>query len=293
MNETPINIELKEGQEKIKILLHFYRHDEKESDETKSDTEVRLTEKGKLHAKSLSNEEINLSQTMAFGSPRKRTQETAGLIMAGSQDKINGDEGLEELKEKVNSELDYGSKLHYDPKLDFILPPSGPYFDELMTAFKEGKLMKYLVEESDKKSVKFGIEPGVCVYSGQASQIARILFKYFKILPRWKNLVNDESLEYKPVMERFLVSHQSVGESFLAKVIEITKGVEERDVFILAINNQGFDYAEGFNVEIMTDDNGEEKAHITYKKEKEGQVIFEYDEFVSGELIQSLILDEK
>jgi hypothetical protein len=292
MNETLTNIESKEGREKGRIDLYFFRHDEKEGDKTKSDTEVRLTEKGKLHAKSLSSEETDLSQAMAFGSPRKRTQETAGLIMAGAQGEINGTESLEELNEKLNSDLNYGSKLHYDPKLDFILPPSGPYFDELMTAFKAGQLMKYLVEESDAKAIQYGVETGVCAYSAQASQIAQILSKYFKILPRWENLVNDESKEYKPVMERFLASHQSVGESFLAKIIEKTKGVAERDAFILVINNQGFDFAEGFNVEILTDDNGEEKAHITYKKEKDGQVVFEYDEFVSGELIQSLILQK-
>ncbi len=58
---------------------------------------------------------------------------------------------------------------------------------------------------------------------------------------------------------------------------------------LLSLGNGGFGLGEGFEVEILTDDNGEEKAHITFKKEKDGQIIFEFDEMVSGEVIDGLI----
>ena len=290
MNETPTNIESKEGQEKVKILLHFFRHDDKEKAQ-KSDTEIRLTEAGRMHAKSQSSEETTLKKAVAYGSPRQRTQETAGFVMAGAQDNILGTESLEELNAKVNEDFGDGRKIRISDKLDFILPAKGPYYDELMTAFKEGRLLKYLVEESDAKAKEYGVETGVCTYGNQASQIAEVVERYFKAFPKYEKLVENKAEEgEKLTMERFLCSHQSVLESFLAKVIEQTKGKTERDAFVVAVKNQGFDFAEGFNIEIATDDNGEEKAHISYKKEKDGQVIFEYDEFVSGELIQSLIL---
>ena len=290
MNEIIKVVESKEQQEKAKIILHFFRHDEKESDKTKSDTEIRLTEKGRLHSKGLSRKETDMSQAMAFGSPRKRAQETAGLIMAGAQDEITGTETLEELKTKLNKDLKYGSKLHTDSRFDFELPPKGIYHDEVMLAFKESRFMKYLVEESDKRTEETGSEKDVINYSNLASQVAEIIEKYFKIMPRWKNLVKDEKKNYKSVMERFMVTHLSVQEAFLAKIIELTKGKSERDAFVSALNNQGFDYAEGFDVEIVADDNGEGKIHITYKKEKEGKIVFEFDEIVPVGMIENIIM---
>ncbi len=291
MNEIPINIESKEGQEKVKILLHFFRHDDKEKAQ-KSDTEIRLTEAGRMHAKSQASEDTTLKKAVAYGSPRQRTQETAGFVMAGAQDNILGTESLEELNAKVNEDFGSGKKIRVSDKLDFILPKEGPYYDELMTAFKAGKLLKYLVEQSDKRAEELSVEPGVCSYSNQASQIAEIVERYMEAFPRYEKLVEEKTeVDEKLTMERFLASHQSVLESFLAKVIEQTKGKTERDAFVAAVNDQGFSFAEGFNVEIATDESGEEKAHITYKKEKDGQAIFEYDEFVSVELIQSLILN--
>ena len=40
----------------------------------------------------------DISQSMAFGGPKERSQETAGLMMAGLKDEITGMESLEELK---------------------------------------------------------------------------------------------------------------------------------------------------------------------------------------------------
>ena len=81
--EAPqIQPENKENQEKKSLVaLHFMRHGEKESDKTKSDNEIALTVKGKEQAlgRSVSGSDIN--QSVAFGSPRKRTQETAVLAI--------------------------------------------------------------------------------------------------------------------------------------------------------------------------------------------------------------------
>lgn len=274
---------------KAKIELHFFRHDEKESDKSKSDTEIRLTEGGKNHATSLSDGETNLSQSVAFGSPRKRTQETAGFRMAGFQDEITGSETLEELKEKINKDLGYGSKLSIDQRLDFILPTEGQYLEEGLKVFKEGKLLKWLVEDSDKRFDELGVEEGYFSYSNQARQIAQIVEKYLKILPRWKQLVEDKDKKYEPDMERFMGTHQTVGECFLAKVIELTKGIEERDRFVRALGGGGFNFSEGFEVDIV-ESNDEPLVHVFYKREgKTPEETFEFDQNIPIEILEEII----
>jgi broad specificity phosphatase PhoE len=289
MNESAPTIESQEAL-KAKIELHFFRHDEKESDKTKSDTEVRLTEEGRLHAASLSNPDTNLNQSVAFGSPRKRTQETAGLVMSGHQDPITGTENLEELKSKLNADLGYGSKVNVDSRLDFFLNESGPYLEEGLKAFKEGYFLKWLVEESDQKFKEQNIKEGYFSYSNQARQIAQIIEKYLKVLPRWKELVNDRTKSYEPELERFLGTHQTVSECFLAKVIELTQGVEERDKFVKALDNVGFDYAEGFEVDVEESDSGEPTLRIRFKKESEDpEKAFIFDQTISADMLKQIL----
>ena len=91
-------------------------------------------------------------------------------------------------------------------------------------------------------------------------------------------------------MKRFFGSHQGVLESFLAKLIEKTKGIEERNKFVEVLNNQGFDYAERFEVDIKNKESGEPTIHLLYKKEKEGKTVFEFDEDLPKEIIDSIVL---
>lgn len=76
--------ENKESKETItsKIVLQFFRHAEKELVEGKTDEEIELTDTGRKQAIEKS-EDNNISQSVAFGSPRKRTQQTAGFVMGG------------------------------------------------------------------------------------------------------------------------------------------------------------------------------------------------------------------
>lgn len=63
-------------------------------------------------------------------------------------------------------------------------------------------------------------------------------------------------------------------------------------MFVSSLTNQGFGFAEGFDVEIDTIDGNNQKIHISFKKEKDGETIFEYDEVVPREIIDSLISSE-
>lgn len=268
-----------------KIELFFRRHDEKEKDTTKSDEEVRLTPAGKIHAKEEAWQD-DISQSMAFGSSRKRTRETAGLIMSGKLEEITGTETLEELKEKLDKDLPLksGSKIRVDDRLNFEADSNSNYVKKAIEAIKKGEYLKFLVEKSDE-SAKEENDSKSSTYTKQAQNIASIFEKYYGIAPHFNELVQDKNKNYEDTMKRFLGSSQGVLESFLAKLIEKTKGIEERDKFVQALNNQGFDYAEGFDVEIKNKESGEPTIHLSYKKEKDGETIFEYNEDIDKDML--------
>ena len=275
-----------------KIELIFMRHEEKENDKTKRDEEVRLTPTGKMRAKEKAVYD-DINQSMAFGSPRKRTQETASLIMSGKLEEITGTETLEELKEKLDKDLslESGSKIRVDDRLNIEADSNSNYVKKAIEAIKKGEYLKFLVEKSDELA-KEENDNKSSTYTKQVQAIASIIQKYYGIAPRFNELVQDESKNYEDTMKRFFGSHQGVEESFLAKLIEKTKGIEERDKFVQILNNQGFDYAEGFDVEIKNKESGEPTIHISYKKEKDGETIFEFNEDLPRGIIDSLILPE-
>lgn len=271
-----------------KIDLRFFRHAEKESDKSKSDEEIELTETGRNQAIEKS-EDTDIYQSVAFGSPRKRTQQTAGFVMGGQLEEITGNESLVELREKLSKDLQIGSKIGADKRLDFNLDPSTKFGNKLMEAFKRGEYLKFLIEQSDELAESLQDIDGE-TYDRAASRIAEIIKKYLTIAKRWDELVQDEKKDYEDTLKRFMGTHQGVAESFLAKIIEKTKGKSERDLFVSILNNQGFDYAEGFDVKIETIDGNDQQVRISFKKEKDGEVVFAYNEIVSKEILDSLIL---
>ncbi len=247
-----------------KIDIRFFRHDQKETDKTKSDLEIELTPDGRKHAKSLA-EDTNLAQSVAFGSPRKRTQETAGFVMAGSQEDITGNESFTELKAKIDKDVGFGSKIGVDPRLNFELEGDTEYVKEAVKAFKDGILMRFLIEKSDERAKETGDDVS-STYSKMAASVASIIQKYVGIAPRWDELVTDETKKYEPVMRRFMGTHQSIQECFLAKVIELTKGMEEREHFLNTVGSAGFSFGEGFKAEVITKEPGSAPlVHISYK----------------------------
>ncbi|MBI3685440.1 N-formylglutamate amidohydrolase [Candidatus Azambacteria bacterium] len=279
-----------------KIELSFFRHGEKENNKSKSDLDIELTPVGKKQAKEKSDTK-NMKQSVAFGSPRTRAQETAGFVMSGNQEGITGDESLEELREKVDKGLAKGSKIGVDRRLDFGIDFSSEFGVSALDHFKRGDYLKFLVEQSDRLAKESGDETSF-TYSRGASNIASIIDKYIGIAKRWDKLVQDEQKEYSDTLERFFGTHQGVNESFLAKVIEKTKGAEERDKFVQALSNQGFDYTEGFEVDILNKNSDEFAIRIRYKKEVEDgdgkRLVFEFNEEIPHEVIKDIIItDEK
>jgi hypothetical protein len=212
--------------------------------------------------------------------------------MSGKIDKVTGEEDLGVLKEKLNEDLGTGSKIGVDERLNFYFDDSSEFGKASLEAIEKGEFIKFIVEKSNEIAEKLN-DQKADTYDRIASNIAKIIKKYIDIAPRWNELVKDESKKYEDTLRRYLGTHQGIAEPFLAKIIEKTKGISERDAFVTTLNNQGFDYVEGFAVEIDTLEDGKEKVRISFKKEKDGKVIFEFNEIVSKELIESLIIEKK
>lgn len=286
-NEKPRPETESSNEKEPKIVLHFFRHSEKEKAPGKSDEKIRLSPKGRELAKDMA-ETTDLSQAVAFGSSRERTQETALLHMTGDRDEITGNETLEELKEKVDADLKVGSKIGIDDRLNFFGDDSTPLTQEAYKAVKANEYLKFLVERSDKLAEESGDKVN-STYSRQAAAVAKIILKYVGIVPRWEKLAKekkeDGGKKYSETLERFFGSHQGVLESFLAKVIELTEGVDRRDEFVTVLDNQGFDYVDGFKVEIGRN---EPAVHISYTKTRAGEKPFVFDKKLTGEQLAGI-----
>ncbi len=303
MNEhfSPEHAASIEDNEKVKsrIVLHFLRHGEKgKAKEGQPNRTVPLTPQGKAQAvekgQQLENRDPAMYQSVAFGSSRERSQHTASLTMAGKfikysrleEDRITGEETLEELRQKIDEGKKIGSQIGIDPRLDFTHDKETEFGKMTDQATKDGALLKLIVEESDEWARKSGNKDNIC-YSRQAGQVAQIIQKYAGISTRWNQLV--EKRDYDDTLYRFMGTHHPVGESFLAKVIELTKGIEERDRFVAALNNQGFDFTEGFDVEITQTGDSTPEVRVIFKKERDGKTIYELNEIVPSDTLEEVI----
>jgi len=299
LNKTPEKgVEYTPERERFrsKIFLAFFRHSIKGAPPLEL-----LTPEGRKLAKEKAKEyhpvEISvdeIKQAVAFGSPRIRAKETAGFVLGGEKEEITGEENLKELEEKLSKGLKYGSKIGVDKRLDFYLDEETLLGKKEMEAYKRGELLKLIVEESDRLAKESGDEVSL-TYSRMAAQVAEIVKKYIRAEKRWDELV--QSKGYQPVLERYLGSHQGILESFLAKVIEKTRGIGERDKFVQVLGNKGFDFVEGFKVEIINPVGGDpEKPEIVIsyqKRDKDNNIIFDLSERIDEELIEEIIREGK
>lgn len=244
----------------VNIELHFFRHSIKEKSNV-DDNLIRLSDDGRNLAKEKSFKDVSLDQSVAFGSPRVRTQETALLMTFGESDNITGSESLEELKNKINKDLKFGSKIGIDDRLDTTEDFNSPVGKRANEAFVEGKYMEFLAKESDSLAEQTGDKTKANLKE-KASLVGEIIEKYIKIIPRWSVLVNNKENNYSPKLERFLGTHSSIPESFIIKALQILGKDNEVEEYINKYQS-GIDYLKGFDVNINYS-NEEIKLNISY-----------------------------
>ena len=272
-----------EGEKGIetKVILEFMRHSEKESDKTKTDEEVRLTEKGRKMAQERGESlEPQKEVSLAWGSPKQRTQETALHVMLPE---IDENTTLEEMKEIIAREQKIGGKIKEDLRLNFDV--SGPEGEELMEAAKAGEYLQYLFEKSDQRAIELKDRMSSS-YTRYAGNIAEIVSRYTKVGNNFNRIASqkEDYEEFGNQLERYLTTHQGVVEGFLAKVLEEKEGVEKRDEFIKAVGG-GFKELHGIHVEIVNN-GSEQKIRIDYSMNGEAQSVE-----IDRELLEKIIKD--
>ena len=279
-----------------RVLLHFFRHGEKAKIPGKTNPEQLLTEEGKLQGYEKGKEGQPATPTaVGFGGYVKRAQEMSAFTMAGAKGiELTGKESLEEVKQKLDEGLKYGSKMAVDKNLGFYYEPE--FCQPKDKAYKENRGLKFIVEESDALAEQLG-DRYSSTYSRSAGRVATILQKYAGIAPKFDKIISDEEKkkEYGDVLERFMGSHAGVIDAFLCKVVEKVKNKEERDKLVQVLGESGFDPAEGFDIEIDTlADQKEPVVRLKYHKEdKDGHPIFDFNEVISPQLLQELVGEGK
>ena len=231
-----------------KVVLEFMRHGKRDKDDQNPDAEIRLNEEGRIMSqkkgKSLSpQKEVSL----AWGSQLRRAQETAIRAMLPE---IDVGDSLEDIEQLIVDEQKVGKKLIVDPRLGYNL--SGPSGKETYRAFKEGRYIPYVVEESDQAAITMNDKVST-TYLRHAGNIAEIISRYAKIGKNFNQIVTKKEDEYKKYdnrMERYLGTHSGILEFFLIKVKEKVEGIDGRDEFIKYLGD-GFKETEGMRVEII------------------------------------------
>lgn len=251
-----------------KVLLHFLRHSIKEKASEKSDTDTLISEEGRELAAKKFGDPVDMRFGHVVGSPRMRTQETAAV--AATQN-----------PEIYPEELGIG-KVRINEALDFVVGDT-LYGKRFAEAYKEGRLMSFVVRESDAVAKESG-DMTSSTYSRMAANIAGIIYRNFEAASRGaaileqsqnpKNELND--------FERILSTHAGTQESFLLKLVGKIKGEEARDALLSLIGENGFEYVEGFDV-TLSKENGKEKIRITYRKD--GYI---FDEIVPADIIKEI-----
>ncbi len=256
-----------------------------------TDQMIELAPQGVVNARGKSVPE-NAKNAVAYGGPRIRSRQTAGLIMAGAHLDLADDAGAQEMIDQINREsgVKVGTRVGTDQRLDFVL--NGSYGERVESEYAAGRLMSYLINHSDEDAEAAG-DTESTTYSRAASGVAELVLRYVNASPRWDAIVAEHKKEgddVGEVLQRFLGTHQSVGESFLAKIIEVTKGEEERDRFIAAVNDSGFGFAEGFQLRIQNHGKSSEPSiHISYiKNGADGKEQFRFEEDLDRELLERI-----
>jgi hypothetical protein len=284
-------IENQEAKEILaEIILHIRRHDEKGPKPEPTEEELAagvdtepltpLSNTGKQNAAALGREDVDLRRAQVIGSPRIRSRHTAAFHMVGGRDEVSGEEEHDELEALIQELGDNQSRFRVDERLDFHDDKSAPLGKALDDAYYAKTYLTTIVNDSDRIARESGGEYE-STFTAKAAQVAEMIQKYYEAasrLPAVSEAVQSaQAAKYgadieqsTAPFERFMGTHQGLGESFLLRAVEKVEGVEKRDELLAAIGKEGFGFSEGFDIRIIQTADGTE-AKLTYTNTRDGQ----------------------
>lgn len=274
-----------------KVILEFFRHGNKEK-MAGPDEQIILSEKGREQAQVKGQVLSPRSEvSLGFGSPRIRTQETAYRIMLANED-IVPDMSLEEIKKRISDEMGmvHMKKMIEDDRLNFAL--SGQVDVEGVQAYNEGRYLDWMLKESDTSARKYK-DMTSTVYTRQVAGIAELCKRYLSVGAAFNRLVakTNKYEEQNNQLERYMGTHGGVVDSFVSKILEVTKGTEERDKFLDAVGPGGFAETQGIRVEI--NNHGNEQSLTFHYPAKEGEIVSDKSVMFGQQVLDSLIAERQ
>lgn len=294
MKKFELQLERQEEKKPATIRLEIFRHDDKGENTVADpnndiDKSIPLSEKGRIHASETgASKNPHPEVAIAYGSSRNRTIETAERQMFANEDLVTEDLSLEEINALIKDNLSIGKKYKTTELLDFSFGGNQEFREVANDHFKNKKdLLVWYFEESDKMAEE-NKDKTSTPYSRLAGNVAELISKYSNGYSRWEKIVNDNPDKYSQFdneLQRFMSTHQGVGESFLMKVIDKTLGKNEVYNFINSLESKnGFKFGEGYSLvigEIKDENNNYKKQILINYKGKQ----FAFDENVLQEII--------
>ncbi len=245
------------------IRLEFFRHDQREKaaapEGVEGDNEIKLTEAGREHAQEVGRLKSPHPETaIAYGSERDRVVETALRQMLARRSDITPGMTFEDIKGVI--EIPYGEKFRKIKELDFNNDGTQEYKTKAEEAYFQYKnYLQFLYEESDHLAEEVN-DTKSTTYSKQAGNLAKLIKKHVKIMPRWQEIVTEHPDKYASAhneLQRFLGTHGGVQESLIMKVIDKLEGSSAVTEFIHSLpDKNGFGYSEGMTVTVEEGDKG-------------------------------------
>ena len=267
-----------------RIRLECIRHDDHDS--TKPDEKSRLNAKGREHAtESGKDRSPNSKGGFIYASPRERTLETAAREFFTKEDWISRDTSLEEILDHIM--LPVGMKYKISELLNYKTDAHPEYEEIFYKHYKGDKdVLEFIYKDSDDLVKRLNdIED--CSYSRFAANLAKLIYRYIKILDNWNRvyLNKKDELGEQNEIQRFLGTHSMVLDSFLLKIIEKSDGRAAVKKFIneLPSKNGIVGLGDGFSI-ILKQINNETTINICYKDNSWN---------VTPELIEDIIKDRE
>jgi hypothetical protein len=277
--------ESKEGCTRSRVILDFIRHEKKDG--------AVLSKQGRLDAaeRGVKYRDVNMPRVVV-SSQITRSGESA--LLAGMGDMLSRDEILDysdfsALKGMIDKKHGLPkpiSKSYIDTRLGFDYPDS-EVKKRAYAAAGENKFLKWAVEDSNKLEGTATVK-GNSSYDSTSANVAGLVLKYVKVSNNFDRLVEAGNVDTHDI-HRILGSHNGVVDVFLAKLIELMKGVAERDKFVSASEGSGFGFLEGFRMEIVHDNTGALSIKVDYDKQNsKDETVFSFHEQVPLEILERI-----